>query len=47
MFENLVGSQFDDMLDMYPLTARGNAPAQLPPTNHLIDGNSPPGNSRW
>jgi hypothetical protein len=45
MFENLVGSQFNDILDMDPLTVSGNSPSQLPPTSRSIDGNSPPGSS--
>jgi len=45
MFENLIGSQFNDLLSLDPLTLDGNFPQGGPPTLRHIDGNNPPGPS--
>jgi len=41
MFENVVGSQFNDIIDLDPLTVDGNAPHSGPPTLRSVDGNDP------
>jgi len=41
MFENVVGSQFNDIIDLDPVTIDGNFPAGGPPTLRHVDGNDP------
>ena len=39
-FENVVGSQFNDIIDIDPLSISGNFPTEIP-VNRFVDGNSP------
>ncbi|MDA0281813.1 MAG: choice-of-anchor D domain-containing protein [Planctomycetota bacterium] len=39
-YENVVGSQFDDIIDIDPLSISGNFPTNIP-VNRFVDGNSP------
>ncbi len=39
-FENVVGSQFNDIIDIDPLSISGNFPTDIP-VNRFVDGNSP------